>query len=285
MHVNTRVTNLHWGWVHLRVIFPWVVRPVLLWAFAVVGLLSPVWCSHTRPHAGFLTGFFVTSFVAVCPGLYFHPHYWIVLLPAGALAIGVGLESIRQELLQSKFSRWASAPLTYFVLIYVTAVYTQWKAFYRLDPIALSRKIYPGQRFPEDVKIADFIKSRARPGDRIGIFANEPEICFYTHLRCATTNLYIYPMLETQRFAKQMQSEMEGELESARPRFFVYMDSWYWNLTPTHEDDRPFMNWGWDFAHRGYQLVYQIPAIDDGELTRHPYGERDSMTVFERINQ
>ena len=278
------LTDLHWGWIHLRVIFPWIVRPFSLWIFAAVGLLSPLWCSHTRPHAGFLTGYSVTSFVAVCPGLYFHPHYWIVFLPVGALAIGVGLESIRCELLRSKFARWASVPLIYFVLIYAAAVYTQWKAFYHLDPIALSRKMYPGARFPEDVKIADFIKGRAHPGDRIGIFANEPEICFYTHLRCATTNMYIYPMLEKQKFAKQMQLEMERELENAPPRFFVYMDSWYWNLTPTHRDDRPFMDWGWDFAHHGYQLVYQIPAMDDGELTTHQYGERDSMDVFERIN-
>jgi hypothetical protein len=279
------LTDVRWGWIHLRVMFPWVVRPLPLWAFAVVGLLSPLWCSRTRPHAGFLSGFLVTSFVAVCPGLYFHPHYWIVFLPAGALAIGVGLESIRDDLLQSKFRRWASIPLIYFVLIYVTAVYGQWKAFYRLDPVALSRKMYPGSNFQEEVKIADFIKSRAHDGDRIGIFGNEPEICFYTHLRCATTNMYIYPMLEKQRYAKQMQREMERELESAPPRFFVYIDSWYRILTPNHVDDRAFMNWGWDFAHRGYKLVYQIRPTDDRGLSQPLYGASVSLNVFERIDQ
>lgn len=284
-HQYATLTDIHWGWIHLRVIFPWVVRPFALWAFAIVGLLSPFWCSHTRPHAGFLTGFLVTSFVAVCPGLYFHPHYWIVFLPAGALAIGVGLESIRRVLLQSKFNRWASVPLIYFVLIYVTAVYGQWKAFYRLDPIALSRKMYPEQNFPEYVKVADFIKSQARPGDRVGIFGNEPEICFYTHLRCATTNLYIYPMLEKQKFAKQMQTDMEHELESAPPRFFVYVNSWYTVITPNREDDRAFMQWGWDFAHRDYKLVYQVQKVDYGELSQPLYGDRISLNVFERINQ
>jgi len=279
------LTDAHFGWIHLRGLFPWVVRPFPLWVFAVVGLLSPLWCTHTRPQAGFLIGFLVTSFVAVSPGLYFHPHYWIVFLPVGALAIGVGFESIRHDLLQSNFFRWAALPLICFVLIYLTAVYGQWKAYYRLDPIALSRKMYPGQKFPEDKKIADFIKGRARPGDRIGIFGNEPEICFYTHLRCATTNLYIYPMLEKQRFARQMQSDMERELESAPPRFFVYVDSWYRILTPNHEDDRQFMDWGWEFAHRGYKLVYQIRSMDDEELSRPLYDERSSWNVFERIEQ
>ena len=283
-HQYATLTDFHWGWAHLRTIFPWIVRPFALWVFAGVGLLSPLWCSHTRPHAGFLVGFLVTSFVAVSPGLYFYPHYWIVFLPAGALAIGAGLESIRHELLQSKFSRWASVPLIYFVLIYLAAVYAQWRAFYRLDPIALSRKMYLGQMFPEDIKIADFIKSRARPGDRIGIFGNEPEICFYTHLRCATTNMYIYPMLEKQKFAKQMQSEMERELESAPPRFFVYMDSWYGITTPNREDDRAFMKWGWDFAHCGYKLVYQIPKMEGEDVSRPLFGKRIAIDVFERIN-
>ncbi len=279
------LNDLHWGWINLKIHMPWVVRPFPLWAFAALGVLAPLWCRHVRPHAGFLTGFAVASFVAVCPGLYFRPHYWIVWLPAGALAIGVALESIHLDLLQSKFHKWAAVPLIIFLLVYVTAVHGQWKAFYRLDPDDLSRKMYgPGQDFPNDVKIAEFIQSRAHPGDQIGIFGSEPEICFYTHLRCATSYIYLYPLMERQIFAKQMQEDMKRQLEAATPRFFVYVDdSWSSNFLPTLELNRPFMDWGWDFAHRGYRQIYAIRVQDLGEYTRNLYGDRATFYLFERV--
>ena len=279
------LTDLHLGWRNLKIFLPWAVRPFALWAFAVVGLLSPIWSRRVRRHAGFVTGFFFTAFLAVCPGLYFRPHYWIVLLPAGALCIGVALEALYHDLLQSKFHKLAFLPLLCFLLIYITSVRGQWKAFYRLDPVDLSRKMYdPGQDFPEDVTIADFIKNRAHPGDQIGILGSEPEICFYTHLRCATSYIYMYPLMEEQRFAKQMQSQMRHELESAPPRFLVYVDnSWSWNWKPTIEENRPFLDWAWNFAHSGYTLVDQLPVPDDGEYTEYLFGDQARFYVFERI--
>ena len=275
---------VHEGWLLLKMFMNWAVRPFALWAFAIVGLLTPIWSRRARAHAGFLGGFVIAAFLAVCPGLYFRPHYWIVLLPAGALAIGVGIDSLRELLLESRFRRFAYVPLLIFLLIYAASVRGQWRAFYRLDPAALSLKMYdPGQDFPLDVQIADFIKSRAHPGDQIAVLGSEPEICFYTHLRCATSYIYMYPLMEAQSFAKQMQAQMRRELESAPPRFVVYVDdSWSWAWKDTLEENRAFLDWTWQFAHSGYTLAYHLPVVDDGKFTKSLFGDRAAFYVFER---
>jgi hypothetical protein len=278
------LTPLHEGLRYLKMFMNWAVRPFALWAFALVGLLSPIWSRRARAHAGFLAGFLVTAFLAVCPGLYFRPHYWIVLLPAGALAIGVAIDSLREVLLESRFRRFALVPLLIFVLIYATSVRGQWKAFYRLDPVTLSLKMYdPGQDFPLDVQIADFIKARAHVGDEVAVLGSEPEICFYTHLRCATSYIYVYPLMEPQSFAKQMQAQMKRELDSAPPRFLVYVDnSWSWGWKPTLEENQAFLDWTWQFAHSGYKLVHQLPVVDDGKDTESLFSDRACFYIFER---
>ena len=273
------------GWRYLKMFIQWAVRPFALWAFVIVGLVSPLWSMRARAHAGFLAGFLITAFIAVCPGLYFRPHYWIVLLPAGALAISVAIDSLRQLLLESRFRRFAALPLLFFVLIYATSVRGQWKAFYSLDPVALSLKMYdPGQDFPLDVQIAEFIKARAHTGDQIAILGSEPEICFYTHLRCATSYIYMYPLMEPQSFAKEMQAQMKRELESAPPRFLVYVDdSWSWNWKPTLEENRAFLDWTWQFAHTDYRLAYQLPVVDDGKYAESLFSGTASFYVFEHV--
>ena len=280
------LTRYDEGWQYLKMFIQWALRPFALWTFAIVGLLSPIWSRRARAHVGFLAGFLVTSFMAVCPGLYFRPHYWIVLLPAGALAIGLSIDSLRELLLASRFRRLAFLPLLCFVLIYATSVRGQWKAFYRLDPVALSLKMYdPGQDFPLDVQIAEFIKSRAHSEDQIGVLGSEPEICFYTHLRCATSYIYMYPLMEPQSFAKEMQAQMKRELESAPPRFLVYVDdSWSWNWKPTLEENRAFLDWTWKFAHTDYTLSYQLPVVDDGKYTESLFSDQARFYVFERRN-
>ena len=278
------LTPYHEGWRYLKMFVQWAVRPFALWAFAIVGLLSPIWSLRARPHAGFLAGFLITAFIAVCPGLYFRPHYWIVLLPAGALAIGLGIDSLSDVLLESSFRRLALLPLLCFGVIYVTSVRGQWKAFYRLDPVALSLKMYdPGQDFPLDAQVADLIKSRARPGDQVAVLGSEPEICFYTHLRCATSYIYMYPLMEPQSFANQMQAQMKRELESTPPRFVVFVDdSWSWNWKPTLEENRAFLNWAWNFAQSGYTLIDQLPVVDDGKYTESLFSNKACFYLFER---
>jgi hypothetical protein len=281
------IMNLADSWrLCLKFTLPWAVRPFVLWEIALAGLAAPLWSRYARAHGGFVAGFFVTSALAVCPGLYFRPHYFILLLPAVALCAGIAVECAGRELDGRRCTSLAFVPLLLFAIAYVVSIRGQWKTYFHLDPAALSRKLYnDGEAFPEDVAVADFVKAHAGPGDELGIIGSEPEICFYTRLRCTSGYIYMYPLMERQRFAKQMQHEMKQEFESGRPQFVVYVDgSWSWNWKFTLQENRPFFDSAWRFVHSGYELVDEVPVTDTGGETSHLWGNQPMLYVFERTD-
>jgi hypothetical protein len=273
------------GLFFLKIFLPWAIRPIDLWLLVGIGLLSPLWSSFSRRHGGFLAGFFISSCIAVSIGLYFRPHYFILFLPAAALAIGVAVDSLWQDLKRLNLRYVAAVPIIYFLIAYAAAFHGQWKSFYRLNPIPLSRKMYDNsQAFPEDLQVADFIKARSAPQDEIGIIGSEPEICFYAHLRCATSYVYLYPLMEKQKYATQMQADFMQEMEKARPRFLVYVDDEHsFNWMPTLVENRAFLDEAWNFAHRGYRLIDSVTTFDTRKSLEHVQGDHSTIYVFERI--
>lgn len=279
------ILSLRESW-HLigRFTVPWALRPFVLWEIGAAGLAAPLWSRYARRHGGFLGGLVVTSCVAVCPGLYFRPHYFILLLPAVALCVGVAVQSAQHELYKRSHGRFAFLAVLLFTAAYLVSLHGQWKTYSPLDPLAVSRKIHYDQPYSQALAVSEFLASRARREDQVGIIGSEPEICFYTHLRCASSYLYMYPLMENQRFAGQMQNEMLEQLRAARPRFLIYEDDerawgWKYNLAK----NLSFFERAWNFAQADYQMVDQIlvpvPAdVPDGiQLDRRP-----RLYVFQR---
>src|SRR5437899_6296339 len=62
----------------------------VLWALAGLGLIVGLWDRSSRANTNFLLGLLVFSALAVCQGFYFRPHYFIMILPAVSLLVGVG---------------------------------------------------------------------------------------------------------------------------------------------------------------------------------------------------
>jgi hypothetical protein len=266
---------------YLKVILPWAFRPFALWELAVLGLSAPLWNRFARARGGFTAGFLLTSCLAVIPGLYFRPHYFILVLPAGALCMGIALECLQREARKRWRGRLAFVPLTYFIIVYLLAVRGVWRDSFHLSPDALSEKLYAAGFVPA-VGVGEFIESHSAPQDEIGIFGSEPEICFYAKRHCASSFLYIYPLLEDQPFSDDMQEQLKHEFESHRPRFVVIVDDWSsWNWQPTLEENRPFLNWAWDFAHQGYRLVDQAAIPSNANVATY-WGDQPRFYVFER---
>ncbi len=68
----------------------------MIWLLAGVGLLTIGYSKIPRASAIFAAVFLLFSFLAVCPGLYFREHYFVLMLPAMALLAGSTVSSTRK---------------------------------------------------------------------------------------------------------------------------------------------------------------------------------------------
>jgi len=282
------LTSLSNAWIFLKATLPWAVRPLVLWALVLLGLAAPLWSRRARAHAGLVAGFFITGWLVVSSGLYFRPHYYIAVLPAAAVCVGIAVESMQSWLMTTNFKRLALIPILYFAAAYCASVHGQWKTYLSLEPAQLTTKMHLVQVFAKAVGVAELIQSSSSPGDQIGIIGSEPEICFYTRLRCTGGYLYMYPLMEKQKYAKEMQDDLRSSFERRHPRFLVYVDaerSWGWEHTL--RDNRAFFDWAWAYSHSGYTLVKEVPIPSDYEEVKsdHLWGDRAQLYLFESTDE
>ena len=269
------------GWESFRSAAPWIVRPILIWAIAGVGLTTLRGSRKVRAQATFTAGFLLFSFLAVCPGLYFRPHYFIVLLPAIALWTGIGVAAPYQDLCERRPGAVAGVPLLVFLIALLLSIYGQRKILIQWDAMTVFRNLHQahgcGDGCAEAVAVADYVRANSYKQDQIAVLGSEPEIYFYSHRHSATGYLYMFGLTEKQKFAASMLQQMMTELEQARPKFVVYVDDGYswWNLGKI-EDPRiqqRVENW----VLRLYQLDRQIPVPGDAE---HRWGDQPAFYIF-----
>lgn len=196
----------------------------LLWLLAGIGLGALIRNRKACRHSLFMLGFLLFSFLAVCPGFYFRPHYFILLLPAVALLAGIGVDSVQHLFERSRsFIVSRVIPTLLAVLAIGHVLYQQWDFLFVMSPTAASRAAFGISPFPESLEIARFIKERSVPTDRIAVLGSEPQIYFYSERRSATGYIYTYPLMEKHSYARQMQEEMISEIEAESPKFLIFV--------------------------------------------------------------
>jgi len=210
----------------LRLILPKVVLPeVMIWLLAGIGFSAILWNRAARSQWFFLTTFFLCSAAAVCPGLYFRQHYFVLLLPAVALLAGVAVYCGTASLKQHLRSRvWALLPLVVFIAAFAGTLYQQRNYLFKAGPFAAARMIYGSNPFPEADEVAYYIKNHSAKDDRVVVLGSEPEIYFYADRPSATGYIYTYGLMEEQPYAGGMQKQMISEIESVQPEYVVLID-------------------------------------------------------------
>jgi hypothetical protein len=243
--------SLSEGLGNFRDAFEPILKPNLgIGALAAAGLALAWLRRDFRRHALFPTGFLAFSCAAVCPGLYFREHYFILALPAVCLLAGAGVEFL---------ANLARPALPYCLLAAALAwpLYAQREFFFRMTPVESSRELYGMSPFPEAVQVARYIREHSAPEARMAVLGSEPEIYFYARRRSATGYIYSYPLMESQPFALDMQKQMIAEIEAARPRYVVMVNvetSWL------RDDGSPGRIFDWWDAYRGH---YQRVGVAD----------------------
>ena len=244
-------TSLADGMGLFKFTFPRVVGPnLLLWISAAAGLAMVWWKKRDRVSAAFVSTLLVCSIFAICPGLYFREHYFVLMLPAVALLAGATVSST-----------WRIGWLLYGAILAVSII-LQGDFLFRLSPIEASRRMYDVDPFPEAVQVAAYIRAHSEKTSRIAILGSEPEIFFYAHRRSATGYIYTYGMMELQPFALAMQNQMIRDLENARPEYVVYVNangSWLPHLGSYTK----ILDWWSAYGARNYKVAGVADIFSD----------------------
>jgi 4-amino-4-deoxy-L-arabinose transferase-like glycosyltransferase len=198
-----------------------------IWILAAIGLTAVIWSPSARRQSRFLIALLLCSFLALCPGAYFRPHYYILLLPVISIFVGVAASSVTEKLRQSgKPAYMAALPLLVFLACFGVSVLHQRQVYFSLQPDAVVQSIYGDNAFVPATKIADYIRENSPTDARIAVLGSEPEIYFYARRHSATGYVYMYSLIVHHKFTARMRDEMMRELEENRPLYVVYVDVW-----------------------------------------------------------
>lgn len=222
----------------------------------------------------------IFSFLAVCPGFYFRPHYFILALPAAALLSAVAVAGATAVL--SGVNRRLAFLLPILLGFAVWSIITlNHELFFTMPPEQATRSIYKGNKFPESREAAQFVSTITQEQDHIIVLGSEPQIYFYAKRRPGTKFMYTYPLMEQHQFALDMQYEMLEEIKTGRPKVIVFMNtSSSWVSQPNS------FNYLVTKAYEYLQEHYFLAAIVTDTLkTSGPQDEiaDASILVFQRV--
>ena len=266
-----------WGW---------------LWAMAGIGLTATFWNEKAKSNWIFLWGFLLFSFLTICPGFFFREHYFVTLLPAIALLVGVAITTMMQFLSTRNMPLSIKIlPIFIFSIILIFPIYKLSGFFFEATPVDACRMMNGVNPFPESIEIAEYIKNHSTKDDKIAIIGSEPQIYFYTNRKAATGYIYMYGLMENQDYASKMQQEMIHEIESNNPKYAVLVNVPYsWLRKPN--SDSTIINWADAYLKKNYRIVGVVDISNDSyaaywekELLRYKRMSRYNIYVFERIER
>ncbi|MGA2415823.1 MAG: glycosyltransferase family 39 protein [Candidatus Sulfotelmatobacter sp.] len=249
-----------------------VVRPALpLWILAAAGMSAPLWSQSARGCSVFVTGLFLFSFLSLCPGAYFRPHYFILLLPAIAILAGVAVSATTEKLAQHfRAGPILLIPALALLASFSYAIFRQRQIYFFKSPVEAVQATYGGNAFVPALEIAGYIRNHSPESARIAVIGSEPEICFYAHRHSATGYIYMYSLIGPQKYTSPMRAEFVRELEQNRPEFLVYVDIWdSWGEREGSPQAAGFLTWLQNYMGENYE---RVGVADIRDTTEYVWG-------------
>lgn len=288
-YVSQKPINQAWP------IFKYFFMPILssaplLWILVGMGFFALLAKNIHVHHRVFLIMFAIFSFLSICPGFYFRPHYFILLLPCTALFIGLAISAFA-DYLSRLFSRniQYGVPILLILICLSQSIYIQRDYLFRMNYFEISRSMYWLCPFYESLKIAEFLKEHTVPEDRIAIFGSEPQIFFYSQRRSASPYIYMYPLMEDHDFALNMQRDFIKDVESSNPKYMLYVNvpnSW----AMTSDSHKEIFQWLDSHLLEGHlRLVGLVELFEEKSLyyweqdVKWPASSECWVAIFERI--
>jgi Flp pilus assembly protein TadD len=238
-----------------------------IWLIALAGLVV-IWLKKEfRSSAVFVTGLLAFSFLAICPGLYFRPHYFVLMLPAVALLSGAAV-----GIAQKQWPRIFLLTYGVYAAALVFSVVQQREYLFRMSPTEITRAMYGESPFPEAIEIANYIRTHTGKDARIAVLGSEPEIPFYAQRRLVSGHIYMFGMVEDQPYALTMQKEFMHDVETSQPEYVVYVtfdSSWY----RRSKSPADIFDWWNTYQQQHYAQLVGVANLISADDTEYRWGD------------
>ncbi len=225
---------------------------------------------------------FGLSFLAVCPGWHFRPHYFQLIFPFAALLVAYGWVNFKYKI---EFKNFKLSGNRLLIACFLITIIAQFSYFFIDNQDALMRKLYPKEFFNETRAISEMIKSESQTNDKIGIYGNEPQVWFYTQKQAGSGFIYAYPLVETQPFAERMTDLYIHEMETVHPHWLIYsnISKGESNKITLERLERWFQGFSREYNIRGvlYQKMDAIGSIE-WNITAIDSTRKPLMVIYKR---
>jgi hypothetical protein len=176
-----------------------------------------------------------------------------------------------QKLHGSLFLNW---PMFVYALFLAATTYVNYAIWFAVPLPQAVRMVYMSDTLLEAPVAAAFIRTHSPPSAHVVVLGSEPEIYFLSHRHSGTGYIYVYPLMEPQRFAQKMQDEMIREIETDSPEFVVYADNFAsWMRKP--ESSPEIFNW-W----ASYRTNYTLVGLADSAAPGRPVQDVETLAHF-----
>ena len=227
----------------------------LIWTISLFGFIALFVNKNLKSKLNYIFLFFIFSFIAICPGFYFRPHYFILILPVTAILAGVGTYTITNILEKTPLNNNKTSLSMLILIICIGASLFQQRSFlFQMTPKQACKSIYGLNPFSESIEINQVIQTLTQKDDRIVVLGSEPQIYFYSNRRSATGYIYMYPMMEVHEYAKQMQIEMIKEIEAAEPEVLIIVNV-YTSWLSRPNSNKQIFEWLDNYHTKHYSMV------------------------------
>ncbi len=201
-----------------------------------------------------LTAWYILSWCAVTIGFYFTRHYFLFLLPATCLLLGLAVPTVAGWLGRTGLPRLSMAAPALFIAAVVWTVWANRAVWFKMTPELVCALSYEADPFVECVAVAQYIRENSAPGDRIAVVGSEPEIYFYARRHSVSGYLYMYDLMGDQPYASSMQKDFIHDVETAKPEYLVLVNNpSSWTTWP--QSDRTIFVWSRKYPPQYYQLA------------------------------
>ena len=225
-----RMLNSWWNNITRDQQFYWFLAPAGLILYSIANKLN--WKTF------FIWVFSIFSIGMIFPGFRFYGHYWILLLPATAIACALFYHSL-QRLIPARLKQVSI--YTVLLIFLVGTLYSSFKIkdlYISRTSDQVSQTVYGDNPFVQLKKLSDYLSSQLADDDDIYVLGSEPQVYYYLGKNSQIKHSYIGYSNKAHPDSRAMQQEIIDYLRNDPPEYLVHVQHVYsWGLRPESSDD------------------------------------------------